>query len=523
MLAQTSLPALVARALLCPDNIAIVDYTQRADHPSTTTYSDLLECSARGAAALLGDRHRLAGERIAIHVAPGADWVISQWAIFRAGGVAVPLSLRSPLEELKPVLAQCQPTTVIADPRCLHSASLREEALLHGTRLMAPAELVQAELKKLPEIAPNDAAMLVFSSGTTAGPKGIMLSHSNIRHQVEPFVKALHWGPQDTFVSTLPLSHMNGINNIQCSLWSGGRCLMLPNPPLSLDLVSEALLDGSTTLFIAVPTLYEMLLKKWEQMLADNRHFLTRLKEHLRLAYSGSDALTARIRAQWTELTGLPLYQGAGASEFGRLFYQPPGDYREGSVGIPLSSFQVKLVGLNGEVIRDANGAVYHEGTPGRLYVRGPAVFLGYFNDTDLTEASFDDGWFVSEDLYRVEAGHFYFVGRASSDAVKIAGSFVFTPEVTEILRTHPDVVDCLVLAIQTSGQEPVKSLGAVVQLRPGALLTAAELTEWARQRMSRHKIPTRWVFVEECERTDVGKIRKAWAEDLLRRQESST
>src|SRR3989441_1628534 len=254
MLPLPELP-LVARARAHADRTAI------AAADGTFTYRELLDASAGVATCLLAGRADLAEARVAFLAPAGFRHVATQWGIWRAGGVAVPLAVSHPPPELEYVIRDAEAEIVVVHADLAGS--------LEGVRLPPTVRTVTTHEaagttphSPLPEVAEGRRAMMVYTSGTTGRPKGVVTTHANLVAQVTSLVAAWEWRSDDHILLGLPLHHVHGIVNVlSCALWSGARCEMLPE----FDAVSvwSRLAAGEVTLFMAGPAVFPQLVARW--------------------------------------------------------------------------------------------------------------------------------------------------------------------------------------------------------------------------------------------------------------------
>ena len=353
--------SLIDRAQAWPDRVAI------SDQAGTHTYADLLTGSERGAARLLSGNTDLDEARIAFMVEPSFDYVRVQWAIWRAGGIAVPLCLTHPAPELEYVLDTTTPVIATASPA--FADLLRPVAKTREIEFLLVDE-IDADPMPMPRIEADRRAMILFTSGTTGRPKGVVTTHANIEAQIKSLAEAWEWEQDDRILLTLPLHHIHGIVNvIGCALWSGARCDMLPT--FAADQVVDRLTAGDLTLYMAVPTIYHRLITHLDQTSDEATSAFREGVGRLRLMVSGSAALPVPVLQRWRELSGHTLLERYGMTEIGMGLSNPyRGERIPGSVGIPLPGVEVRLVGDDGfEVSGDE---------PGEIQVRGPTVFLEY-------------------------------------------------------------------------------------------------------------------------------------------------
>lgn len=483
--------SLITRATNYRSRTAIVD------HGGTYTYDDLLNSCAAIASGLLGAADDLAESRVAFLVPPSFQYVVTQWAIWRAGGIAVPLGLSHPAGELAHVLDDSEPTVVVAHPE--YAARAAEVAEPRNIPVVQISSLLDAEPRSLPEIDERRRAMMLYTSGTTGKPKGVVTTHGQIRAQVTSLVEAWEWSADDTILLVLPLHHVHGIVNVvTCALWSGACCEMLPR----FDAVEtwSRLVERPLTLFMAVPTIYRRLIAAWEDAASAQREKMSAACAKLRLMVSGSAALPVSILERWRELSGHVLCERYGMTEIGMGLSNPlHGDRVPGSVGTPLPRVEVRLV--------DEERREVPAGTPGEVLIRGPNVFLEYWRQPEETAAVFHDGWFKTGDVAVIENGRYRIMGRRSVDIIKTGGYKVSALEIEEVLRAHRSIRECAVVG--THDTEWGERVCVAVELAEQATLTLKELQHWTRDRLAPYKIPKELKVVPALPRNAMGKVTK--------------
>jgi malonyl-CoA/methylmalonyl-CoA synthetase len=467
------------------------------DAGGSHTYDALLRASAGVAAALLGGRADLSEERIAFLVAPGFGWVATQWGIWRAGGIAVPLPLHAATPELEYILDDSRASILVSDGTA--AAQMEPLAAARGLRTVACDGRTVEPGVELPEIALERRAMILYTSGTTSRPKGVVTTHANIAAQITSLVEAWEWSEQDSIVSFLPLHHVHGIVNIvSCALWSGARLHMIPRPDAGV--VWELIGRGTITVLMAVPTVYMRLIAAWEAADAERRAELTDACKRMRLMVSGSAALPVSTLRRWEEISGHTLLERYGMTEIGMaLSNSLHGTRVPGSVGRPLPGVQMRLA--------DEGGQDVQTGEPGEIVVRGPAVFAEYWGKPEATRDGFRDGWFLTGDMAVEEGGVFRILGRTSVDILKSGGHKLSALEIEETLRMHPMIAECAVVGVPDA--EWGERVGAALVLKEGCALDLVSLRLWCREKMANYKLPTRLLVVEALARNAMGKIMK--------------
>ncbi len=518
--------------------------TAVVDSQGSFTYNDLLDASSRVAAALLagGDdlrredlkredlREDLKEERVAFLLTPGFPWVAAQWGIWRAGGVAVPLPLNSTRPELEYFIDDTQASTLVFDASAApllspiaEARGIRALSLSHDQLRARPsAELPDITPNIAPNIAPNlintnshRRALILYTSGTTSRPKGVVTTHANITAQIMCLVEAWEWSADDRIVLCLPLHHVHGIVNVvSCALWSGATCQMLER--FDPNAVWDHIASGSATLFMAVPTIYVKLIAAWDRASPERRADLSRACAGLRLMVSGSAALPVSTLQRWQEISGHTLLERYGMTEIGMALSNPfRGERVPGSVGRPLPSVEVQLVGENGEPVAP--------GTPGEIEVRGPSVFAEYWGKPETTRAAFRDGWFRTGDTAVVENGVYRILGRTNIDILKTGGHKVSALEIEEALRQHPAIAECAVVGVPDP--EWGERVAAAIVLKDvlkevlrdvlndapndGEALDLPSLRTWAKELLAAHKLPSRLLVLDALPRNAMGKVMK--------------
>lgn len=459
------------------------------------TYDDLLRESAEVAADLLQPVADLAGARIALLLPPDVDFVVAQWAVWRAGGVCVPLSLHATPGEWEHVLRDARVDRVLTSPQ------VQSRILDLASRLGIPVRHVGHATGSLPAVPDSRPATILYTSGTTSRPKGVVITHANQIAQVRSLVQAWEWSAADRIPLFLPLHHIHGLVNVlACALWSGARVEMLGE--FDADRVLDRVAAGAFTVFMAVPTIYVKLVAKFDAAPTATAERWAAAFRSLRLMVSGSAALPASLHQRWEQLTGQRLLERYGMTEIGMALSNPlQGERRPGAVGVPLPGVEVRLVDDDGR-------EVTVEDQPGEIHVSGPAVFREYFGREADTAASFDGNWFRTGDMAVIERGYFRIMGRRSVDIIKSGGYKLSALEIEAALLEHPAIAECAVVGLpdETWGE----AVAAAVVPRPGRQVPAlADLRDWCRDRLSPYKLPRRLEVVAALPRNAMGKVTK--------------
>jgi malonyl-CoA/methylmalonyl-CoA synthetase len=434
-------------------------------------------------------------------VAPGFDWIAAVLGVWQAGGLVVPLPLAAPEPELRQALEDAAPELIVVDSEHLPRASTPAAAL--GIPVRDVAELLTAPARAeapLPEIAPERPALMLYTSGTTGRPKGVVHTHGSLLAQVRSLHEAWRWQARDHVLLVLPLHHVHGIVNvILCALGAGARCTI--HRKFDAALTWESFRHDGLTLFMAVPTIYAKLLGEYAAADEETRQRWRTAARGLRLFVSGSAALPVSVMEEWERLTGHRLLERYGMTEIGMALSNPlVGDRVPGHVGLPLPRVDVRVT--------DDDGVPLQAGTPGELQVRGPTVFREYWRRPEETAASFTaDGWFRTGDETVETPSGFRILGRRSVDILKSGGEKLSALEIEELFRTHPEVADVAVVGVPDPHWG--ERVCAAILARPDATPDPAALRKWAAERLSPWKVPRELRVVEELPRNALGKVVK--------------
>ncbi|MFK8055567.1 MAG: acyl-CoA synthetase [Saprospiraceae bacterium] len=461
----------------------------------TFSYQELLDQSAALASTLLAGKTDLEEARVAFMVDPGFQYVVTQWAIWRAGGIAVPLCTGYPLNSLAYVIEDSDADLIVADGDYYNT--LQPYAKEHHKRLLGSKDTGRDEAR-LPEIQTKRRAMMLYTSGTTGQPKGVVTTHANIEAQISSLIQAWGWHTDDHILNVLPLHHVHGIINVTCcALWSGARVTFMLRFSAS-GIFETFLTEEDMNVFMAVPTIYYKLITAFNSLSAKQQTFLSARMKQFRLMISGSAALPVSVMEQWEELSGQRLLERYGMTEIGMAISNPYGaERRAGHIGQPLPGMQVRLV--------EDDGAITDEG-PGQIQVKGPAVFNQYWRRPDVTKKSFThDGWFETGDVAELKDGYFRILGRNSVDIIKSGGYKISALEIEEVLRKHEVVDDVAVVGIPSEEWGEIVAAYVITNTKT----EQSTLDTFLADKLPRYKRPSRYLFAKELPRNAMGKVMK--------------
>ncbi len=521
-----TIPALVARtARAHGDRVAVVD------GPTSWTYRDLIEHAETFGAALV-DAGIEPGDRVAIWAFNSAEWIAAALGTVAAGAVLVPVNTRFKGAEAAEILARSgarllvtvtdflgtDHVALLADHRA-DLPHLRTVVVARGpdragteswSAFGARASVAGREevARRSAALTPEDPSDILFTSGTTGSPKGVVQTHGRTLRVAEDWVAMTGLGAGDRYLMVNPYFHMFGLKaGILASVAAGAT--MLPEPVFDPGRALARIEAEGVTVFPGAPTLYQSLLDHPDRARVD--------LSSLRVAVTGAaDIPVELIRRISDELPFSVLVTGYGLTEGGTASATSVGDDVETiatTVGRARPSFELRIV--------DGDGRDVPVGETGEILLRGPSVMSHYLDDPAATaEALSPEGWLRTGDLGTLdEAGNLRIVGR-SKDMFIVGGFNAYPAEIENALLRHPEISQAAVIGV------PDERLGEVamafVVLAPGATATEAELVAWSRDQMANYKAPRSVRLVDELPLNATGKVVKdtlrGWASGSIPR-----
>ena len=480
--------------------IALVDGSKQF------SYAQLNRRIDQFAIGLLAGQNDLNEARIAFLMPASLDYVTTLFGIWRAGGIAIPLNVAAAEAELDHYLNSAGVTQVIANAK--YQAPIRALCARLHIKLLSVEDVLNDEPGNLPKIDDNRRAIIVFTSGTTNKPKGVVSTHHTLRAQITTLLKAWAWNENDIIPLFLPLHHIHGIINILCcGLWAGATVHLFAR--FDIANISRQVAINTYTVFMAVPTIYVKLIQYLDGIEhADAQNICAGFK-CMRLNVSGSAACPVKVFEQWQALTGQILLERYGMTEIGMaLSNSYRGERRAGYVGLPLSGVTVQLFDEDNKPITGENQA-------GEIRVKGDNVFLEYWGGLEATQESFIDGWFCSGDIAVVEKGYYRIMGRSSIDIIKSGGYKLSALEIENTLLNHESILEVAVIGVEDEVWGEVVT--AFIVLNAGARLEYQDLKTWCDKRMSSYKTPRTIKIVNTLPRNAMGKVIKPKLPALLK------
>lgn len=563
------------RALLFSSRVALQDelgiYTYAGLYQAASVLS--MEISAQ----LVGETERT----IAYMCSNDASHVIVQWAIWMSGNIAVPLTPLHPPEMLKYFLTDSMANLIVCTQeyeKVLRPITLdiRKPLLITGRDKEITAQLYQPNssfLKPKPESQlsnvgrsnewyGNKEALIIYTSGTTSKPKGVVWTHSMLQTQISSLHSAWQYSCNDVVLHTLPLHHIHGqLNSMLATLAAGARIRMIPS--FVAHTVWSRLLgmgereDSKVSVFHGVPAMYSRLVAAYEQMFCDKRtrdYVRTTLGARMRLMCAGSAPLPSTLLLQWEEISGIRLLERFGMSEAGMALsnpYRPVEGRTVGCVGLPLPGVAARIaqvhndnnieplvtvespmpetqiclerLGLPSSKDLFVDSEDYQWKAPiitkhkeveddvfqGELLIKGPAVFNRYWNKAPKLESKdfTKDGWFRTGDTASFSDGKFRILGRTSVDIIKTSGYKISALQVESAILENSKIQDVAVLGIEDNTHGEIVT--CTVVLKENMKITLQELKETAGKKLAPYQLPKTMLIIDQMPRNAMGKLDK--------------
>ncbi len=462
------------------------------------------------------------GDRVGLMMPNLPQFPLAYYALLTLGAQVIPLNVLAREAEIETILNETQAAGFIAwegfgryiIPAAKRVPSCRIAVLLGNftpelretLRPLVCAELTKLvseshPLPKRPALSPDDAALILYTSGTTDAPRGVVLSHENAAAAVLSSWEAFNITPEHRFAAALPLFHSLGhMLTMNVSLAAGACCVLIPR--ITVNDIIATIAREQVTHFVAVPSMLPLLLESQNagdattpdtnagDPFASLQVFLVsgaRLEDHLR------EALLQRF--------GKPIYEGYGLAECPPLITtnRPDIAIKTGSVGKQLPGLEVTIF--------DANGFELSPGQVGEIVVRGGGIMQGYYNRPEETQKALREGWLLTGDLGWMDAAGYLHLADRKKDVINKGGFFVFSQEVERCLIAHPKIRECAVVGM--NDRALVEEVKAYIVLRQQESATKEEIVSYCSSRLAAYKIPQHFEFCSDLPHGPTGKILK--------------
>ena len=455
------------------------------------------------------------GDKINLHLPNCLEFLFLWFGAAKLGAVIMPTNILSPPAELEYLITHSESRLIFTDSQRLEVAvevkrrcRQVQSLILCGSETEGSADvpgfesLMVGQSDSAPgvDVLPADEAAILYTSGTTARPKGVLVTHANYIYAGETVAKALRLTPEDRHYVTLPLFHGNAqYYSTMSGLVSGASMA------LTARFSASRYFDRCIAHRCTVTSLFSAPIRMLLAQPVRPEHRGNRL----RVVIFAQNVTEAQLQ-EWQDRFQVPLLQIWGMTETMGPPLMNPIDYecRNMSIGLPAMGYQVDLF--------DDQDRPVPTGEIGQIVVRGEpewTLMKGYFKNPEATAETIRDNWLWSGDNARQdEDGYFHFIDRAK-DMIKRAGENVAATEVEAVIQQHPKVFDCAVVGLPDEMRD--EKILAVVVLHPGQSLPDEEIIQWCRERLAKFRVPELVEFRQELPRTSIGKIQK----HLLRKE----
>lgn len=453
------------------------------------------------------------GDRVALFLPNCPEAVLCFLACYRIGAIVVPLNYRYLDEEVRYVLEQTRPKIILFhEERKGIVNSLHDLFTLAGMFILDPQlkepsyrhvkELfVYPELRQFNVVPGEHPAFILFTSGSTGNPKGVVHSHHGAWHGIKISRQALGFNHEDVVLVGKPICHAGGLQTQLMPVLSVGGQVILVMKPEPAD---------------AVALIRQFSVTEYGLLASDLLDFIEYLEEHpeslpsLNNCIGSGDAVPVELHHRFRDLFGWEVLEGCGMTEVGCYYSMNPrySLHKWGSMGLPCPDTQLRIVNDAGQEVA--------KGDTGEIEVRSPSATIGYWQDEENTRRLFRDGWLLTGDLaYVDEAGYYWFVGRKKLMIVR-RGSNIAPAEVENVIDDCPGIHASVVVGIadKHDGQVPV---ACVALSQDTQLPTLEELNDYVSARLSAYKCPVHYIFLPELPRNATGKFDRHHLEELAR------
>ncbi len=449
------------------------------------------------------------GDRIAMLLSNSPEFVITFFGIVKAGAIAVPLDPQYKLDELTALFNDCLPVALVSESPLLEPLSpflSRFESIKHvidlssqcNRQFLSYAEIMAAgsDRSVQREFSPGDIAVILYTSGPSLLPRGVMLSHHNLVREAAILSDGFQQTEKDVvMLYALPMYHVFGLVAILlASVSKGSSVIMVPGTGLSISTFMAAIEREKGTMFFAVPYIFALAVD-----MAEKEGIKSDLSS-IRVCSSSADFLPPGLIKRFKELYGFKILDCFAMTEAVCHVTCPSldGCGKSGSVGKTIPGWEAKIV--------DDNDRKVPADQTGEIVLRGPFM-SGYYNNPRATAEVLKDGWLHTGDIGKMDNdGNLFITGR-KKDIIIVKGQNIHPADIEAVLYQHPDVAAAAVIGIPDEMRGEV--VGAVVSLKTGAAAAEQDIKRLCLERLASYKVPKQIIFLDFLPRTSSGTIDK--------------
>jgi long-chain acyl-CoA synthetase len=457
----------------------------------TMSWEEFDQSTSRLAAWLL-EQGLDSGDRVAIHWSNRIQTAQLFLGAFKAGMIAVPINTRLKPPEISYILDHSGARICFSEPAL---APLVAEAGA-GSMLRDLPQLEPVDVP-LPHVDPDQPCVIMYTSGTTARPKGVIHTHRTLIAGADFITQATHLDRRSRTLVVTPMMHVGGLcAALLPAIYSRGSAVLLPafQPAAALDAIQR------------FRCTYALILPAMMHAVAEEQAREPRDVASIQSLIGTGDSVPVSLQDRVQSLFALPLQEGYGGTEAGILTCNPKHAIRQGSVGVVQTGVKLRVVDLQDHDVPD--------GETGEIVVQSPVCCKGYWNDAEATAALLRNGWLHTGDLASRDAGGYYWFKGRKKEIIVRGGSNISPQEVEEGLYQHPSVMEVGVVGLP----DPVlgERVVAFVVVRPENIPSEHELIEFARLRLADYKTPERILFVGQLPKGLTGKVQRRALKELL-------
>jgi acyl-CoA synthetase (AMP-forming)/AMP-acid ligase II len=436
------------------------------------------------------------GDRVAIHLPNSIETAMIYLACFKAGLIAVSCKTGLKPDELGFVLEHSQARAYVAHSTLYDRFSAVRSKLPAIERIvLVDQESSQNEAvhfdelparhseMPLPQVAPDAEAVILYTSGTTAQPKGVLHTHQSLWHCARLHAEAFELRSDERELLMCPMMHMSGLLQLLTTVFNGGTAIIVPplNPAAALDAIEQE----RCTHMLGLPVAYHFMVREQERS--------PRRVDTIRSALCGGDSVPVALIQAFQSAFGVPILEGHGMSECAPNIVNPLVGLRPGSMGRPLPGVEARVDAAPGEA--------------GELLLRTPGMFARYWRDEEETRLAFQDGFLRTGDLARIDDDGFFWFAARSKEIIVRGAANISPQEVEDVICRHPAVAQAGVVGVpdDTWGE----SVRAFVVLKTGAAATADDLRTFLLERLGDWKVPDSIYFERELPLGPTGKVNR--------------
>jgi acyl-CoA synthetase (AMP-forming)/AMP-acid ligase II len=477
--------------MLRPEKVAVIQGKRRV------SYKDLLE-RVGAFAGVLRNAGLARGERVAIVLENTPEYIVAYFGALMAGGVAVPLGQQITERRLATILNDCRPAVLVAPERLAESFAGIPE--VRDVKHMVPAERMcegngPVGNPTCAGLSGDDLALLLYTSGTTGEPKGVMLTHRNLAANAESIVEYLRLSDSDTVMVVLPFHYSYG-NSLLTTHVTAGGAVVLENGFVYPNVVLDRMEEERVTGFAGVPSTFAILLGR--------SNLRKRTFPSLRYVTQAGGAMTPKLARELKgALPGAKIFIMYGQTEAtARLTYLPSGDLerKAGSIGRPIPGVTLSIHREEGQAAPPLE--------VGEIVARGENVMAGYWNDPVGSEQVLRGGWLHTGDLGYVDEDGYFFIAGRRSEIIKSGAHRISPKEIEQAILEMSGVLEAAVVGVE----DPILGEAIVAHVVPagGEALREKSVLLHCRSLLPPYMVPKKIVIAESLPKTEGGKVRKA-------------